>query len=91
MQKPAPQEAGNDRAKPPNLRHFGPVLKLTQDIFSAPHFGLGSLEQDAGSTKAVFVTQCSPEHHATTFGVLSSRGDGTNGFDLIAPIMEKFR
>ena len=66
---------------------FGPVLKLTQDIFSAPStLAWARWEQDAGSTKAVFrYSVQSRTSRYNVWGCCLPEGDGTNGFDLIAP------
>jgi hypothetical protein len=66
---------------------FGPVLKLTQDIFSAPSTLIWvRWEQDAGSRKAVFrYSVHSITSRYNVWGCCLPEGDGTNGFDLIAP------
>jgi VWFA-related protein len=66
---------------------FGPVLKLTQGIFSAPATLVWARwEHGAESRKAVFrYSVLSRSSRYNVWGCCLPEGDGTNGFDLITP------
>lgn len=66
---------------------FGPILKLAQDVFATPAtLTWARWEQDVGSKRAVFrYVVPAQKSRYDAWGCCLPDGDGTDGFDMIAP------